>query len=257
MFDKPRCHAHLAAAGIPVPPALSPVRSHEELMDAMRERGWTRVFLKSAHGSSASGVVAYQTDGTRHQAITSAEMVETGTGVKLYNSLRLRIYTAPKQISRLIDELCRHHVHVERWMPKAKQAGKNFDLRVLVIAGRPRHKVARRSRSPMTNLHLLNERGDLDAVRLRMGDEAWARAMETCARTGALFPDSLHAGVDLLISPDLRQHAVLEVNAFGDLLPRLTDDGLNTGEAQVEAVLRGWMPSRTLSDRLPLGTMVS
>jgi hypothetical protein len=45
-------------------------------------------------------------------------------------------------------------------MPKAGIDGRTFDLRVLVIAGRARHAVARLSRGPMTNLHLLNERGD-------------------------------------------------------------------------------------------------
>ena len=37
--------------------------------------------------------------------------------------------------------------------------------------------------------------------------------MTTC------FPKSLYAGIDLRISPDYQHHQVLEVNAFGDLLP--------------------------------------
>jgi hypothetical protein len=51
------------------------------------------------------------------------------------------------------------------------------------------------------------------------------------------FPRSLHGGVDLLIGTDLRAHAVLEVNAFGDLLPGVTCDGLDTYEAEIEDVL--------------------
>jgi hypothetical protein len=34
-------------------------------------------------------------------------------------------------------------------------------------------------------------------------------------------------------------HAVLEMNAFGDLLPGVLWQGLSTYEAQVEAILRG------------------
>ena len=71
----------------------------------------------------------------------------------------------------------------------------------------------------MTNLHLLNTRGEADAVRARMGPEAWEGAMGTCEPVMRCFPGSLYAGIDLLITPDFRRHAVLEVNAFGDLLP--------------------------------------
>jgi hypothetical protein len=45
-------------------------------------------------------------------------------------------------------------------------------------------------------------------------------------------------GVDLLVSPDWRAHAVLEANAFGDLLPGvLCDGGLSTYEAEVRAAV--------------------
>ena len=60
--------------------------------------------------------------------------------------------------------------------------------------------------------------------------------MTTC------FPGSLHGGLDLLIAPDFRRHALLEVNAFGDLLPDLLWEGEDTYTAQVRAALRGDRP---------------
>ncbi len=89
----------------------------------------------------------------------------------------------------------------------------------------------------MTNLHLQNRRGDLAAVLARMGPEAWHLARRTCERAAAVFPDSLHLGVDLLIAPDYRRHAVLEANAFGDLLPGVLSEGMDTYEAEIRAVL--------------------
>ena len=71
------------------------------------------------------------------------------------------------EIAALIDALCSHRVHVEEWIPKAGLDGHTLDLRVVVIDGTARQIVARLSRSPMTNLHLLNERGDPAAVRER------------------------------------------------------------------------------------------
>jgi hypothetical protein len=70
-----------------------------------------------------------------------------------------------------------------------------------------------------------------------MGPEAWQTARRTCERAAAVFPDSLHLGVDLLVAPGYRRHAVLEANAFGDLLPGVLSEGLDTYEAEVRAVL--------------------
>ena len=236
MFDKPACHSRLSAAGVAVPPALGPVGSHAELIDSMAAAGMARVFIKPAHGSSASGVVAYQQQGTRQQATTTVEMIGHDGQTRLYNSRRLRTYRDSSEIARLIDALCRQRVHVERWLPKAGIAGHIFDLRVVVIAGNARHAVVRMSRGPITNLHLLNPRGDLAAVRDLLRPAAWAAAMHTCEAAAACFPDSLYAGVDLLIARDLRAHAVLEVNAFGDLLPGVLCAGRDTYAAEILAM---------------------
>lgn len=88
----------------------------------------------------------------------------------------------------------------------------------------------------MTNLHLLNERGDVGPVRRRMGEAAWSAALRTCERAAGRFPASLYAGVDLLVRSDWRPHAVLEMNAFGDLLPGVMDGGADTYTAEIQAV---------------------
>ena len=229
MFDKRRCSAVLRAAGVPVPPPLdtSGVQDFDALVAAMRATGMARVFVKPAHGSSAAGVVAFQTNGREHLATTTVERADTGSEQRLYNSKRVRTYRGEEARS-LLDTLCREPVHVERWLPKAGIDGKTFDLRVVVIGGQTRHTVARLSRTPLTNLHLDNERRGTGGVRARMGDEAWGQAMRTCERAMTLFPDSLYAGLDLLIGADFRRHAVLEMNAFGDLLLDTSHEGLDT-----------------------------
>jgi hypothetical protein len=237
LFDKGRCQELFAGHGIPVPRGIGPVRSFEELRERLRESGCRRVFVKLAHGSSASGVVAYQTSGARQQALTTVEMVRRHGELWLYNSRRLRRYDRPADVADLIDALAREGVRAEEWVPKAGIGDCAFDLRVVVIAGRARHVVVRLSRGPMTNLHLLNRRGDLSAVLTRMGSEAWRAARRTCERAAAVFPGSLHLGIDLLIAPGFRRHAVLEGNAFGDLLPGVFSEGVDTYEAEIRAVL--------------------
>jgi hypothetical protein len=237
LFDKNRCQELFARHGIPVPRGLGPVRSFAELHERMRQTGHRRVFVKLAHGSSASGVVAYQTSGARQQALTTVEMVRRQGELRLYNSRRIRRYHQPADVVALIDALAREGVRVEEWVPKAGLDEHVFDLRVVVIAGKARHVVVRMSRSPMTNLHLLNRRGDLSAVRARMGPQAWQAARRACEQAAAVFPGSLHLGVDLLIAPGFRRHAVLEGNAFGDLLPGVLSEGVDTYEAEIRAVV--------------------
>ncbi|GAA3230589.1 STM4014 family protein [Actinocorallia longicatena] len=238
MFDKRTTHARLSAAGVPVPAALPAVTSYDGLRRAMADGGASRVFVKPAHGSSASGVVALQTGSRgRIKAVTSA-VPAPGGGYR--NSLRVRAYEDEHEVARLIDALAPDGLHTERWYPKAALGGRVLDLRVVVIGGRATHAVVRTSTHPMTNLHLGGSRGDLAAVRELLD---WDAAMEVCERAAACFPGSLMAGVDLLVRAGWRRCAVGEVNAFGDLLPGLTGlpgssaEGVGTYTAQLRAVM--------------------
>lgn len=245
MFDKRLCHERLLRAGVPVPPSPTsgggvPVRDWADVRGLMEEAGLRRVFVKLAHGSSASGVLAIETTASgRIRATTSVERAEEG---RLHNSLRVRRYTEEREIAAIVDTLAGDGLHIERWLPKASLGGRSADLRVVVVGGRATHAVVRTSRSPLTNLHLGGARGDLAAVRALAGDR-WAAALETSERAAACFPGTLCVGVDLLPAVGWRRFAVGEVNAFGDLLPRLTGlpgsgaEGLDTYAAQVAAAV--------------------
>lgn len=250
LFDKRLCHAVLDTAGVPVPasptsgPAGAPVRGWDDVRTLMREHRMPRLFVKPAHGSSASGVLAVETGGARIRATTSVELTPDG---RLYNSLKVRRYEREHDLAAIVDALAPDGLHLERWLPKASQEGRAADLRVVVVAGRATHAVLRTSRSPMTNLHLGGSRGDLDAARraVEAAGARWADLLGVCERAAACFPRTLCVGVDLLPAVGWRRAAVGEVNAFGDLLPRLTGlpgsgaEGLDTYAAQVAAVLRG------------------
>ncbi|MFF4554262.1 STM4014 family protein [Streptomyces sp. NPDC001422] len=255
LFDKRQCHARLEAAGVPVPPSPTsgvrrPVESWSDVRVLMQEAGLRRAFVKLAHGSSASGVLAVETSTTgRIRATTSVERTADGG---LHNSLRIRRYTDEVEIAAIVDTLAPDGLHIERWLPKASLGDRSADLRVVVVAGRATHAVVRTSRSPLTNLHLGGARGDLAAVRALAGDR-WAQALDISERAAACFPDTLCVGVDLLPAIGWRRFTVGEVNAFGDLLPRLTGlpgsgaEGLDTYAAQVAAV------QSASPDRFPVG----
>ena len=237
LFDKRRCQARLAAAGVPIPPGLGPAASYDELRERMREAGRSRVFVKLACGSSASGVAAFAVHGDRVMATTTVELVRQGGRWAMYNSRRVPRYDSAARVAALFDTLCREGVRVEEWVPKAEFRGRGCDLRVLVIAGREQHAVVRLSDTPMTNLHLLNDRADPADLIAEIDDpERWEEAMTACRRTARVFARCLHVGVDLLFTPGFRRHMIVEANAFGDLLPGVTSGGLDTYEAELAAL---------------------
>jgi hypothetical protein len=240
MFDKPRCHGLLMEFGVSCPAALGRVRSYDELRQKMRETGIFRVFVKLAHGSSASGVVALALGRRDVVAFTTAEVIREGGEVRLYNSRSIRRIEDDRAVALLIDTLAREGVQVERWVPKASLDGSVFDLRVVVIGGRARHVVVRKGRGPMTNLHLKNQRDDPSKLRALMPAGEWDAAMGEAERASSAFPNSLHVGVDLLIAPGYRRRAILEVNAFGDLLHGVSDRGMSTHDAEIAELLGGW-----------------
>lgn len=166
MFDKRLCHGVLSEAGVPVPPSPTsgpqapPVRGWEDVRALLAgSGGLRRAFVKLAHGSSASGVLAVEWGA--HGRVRAATSVERTADGQLFNSLRVRRYETEAEIAAIVDTLAPDGLHIERWVPKAAQHGRAADLRVVVVDGRASHAVVRTSRSPMTNLHLGGIRGGL------------------------------------------------------------------------------------------------
>jgi hypothetical protein len=239
MFDKCACQSLLEAAGIAVPPGLGVPRSFDELWESMKRSGRQRIFLKPAHGSSASGVVAIEASRTNIQAFSTLNLVDSPDGLRLYNHRRIHTYRGAGEVRRLVDAICPERCLAQVWIPKAGLSGKPFDLRVVVIGGRARHVMLRLGRGPITNSQLLGGKGDVEELRTRMGDEAWHRMLAACeSAMASCFPACLYAGFDVLVEPDFHTTHILEVNAFGDLLPRTLHEGRDTYEWEVAETIR-------------------
>ena len=247
MFDKPLCHELFSRHGVPVPRSLGIIKNYDHLREVMQDRGCdrslsgagsNRLFVKLSHGSAASGVIAYQINPRGESAITTVERVQHNGETRLYNSRKIRQYTERDAIADIINILCAEGVQVEEWLPKARLQNRQFDVRVVVIDGEAQHVVVRLGHSPMTNLHLGNERTNVDVLLTKVKPDNWEEMKRTCEAAAALFPNSLYCGIDLLIRPDYQQHAILEINAFGDLLPGTTWNGFDTYTSEVQAMLK-------------------
>jgi glutathione synthase/RimK-type ligase-like ATP-grasp enzyme len=238
MFDKFACQQKLQDAGIAVPPALGKVSGFGELWCLMQSHGAKRVFVKPCHGSSASGVTAIEMGGNQMQAFSTVELEQTDK-LRLYNRRCIRTYRGARAVMRLVDTIGPERCLAQVWVPKAGMFGHTFDLRVVVIGGRARHVMMRLGKGPMTNSQLLGGKGDVEMLRKKMGEEAWLRMLKLCEDAMAkCFPRTLYAGLDVLIEPDFQTARILEVNAFGDLLPRVLHEGRDTYTWEVEEAFR-------------------
>ncbi len=227
LFDKRVTSRKYESLGLPVPRRLD-VSSADEL----RASGAESAFVKLSCGSSASCLVLWTRE--PESLLTSIEIARTGW----YNNLKVRTYTARRDVGEILRFLFAEGSIVEEAVPKARIDGRWFDLRVLVVAGEPAFVVARTSAIPITNLHLGGTRGDVDRVRALAGGE-WERAMETC-RAVARAHASLQVGVDLLFEEGFRAHRIVEANAFGDLLPNLEREGLDVYGWQIRKAREAW-----------------
>ena len=240
MFDKWQCHQRFVDHEIARPHSEMAPASFLVLREHMRARGSGRDFLKPLHGSSASGVCALRWTPHHQQLIAPLRIqIEKGRTL-LINSLEVRTYTHPADIQAILERLLPSGMIQERWIPKLSLPEGAVDLRVLVIHGEPRHWVVRQSMYPMTNLHLGNRRGDAAVLRNILGGKL-DKAFELAARAAACFSDSLYAGVDILIDSSHRAF-VGEINAFGDLLPRL----IHRKESAYTAIARACYDRRCL-----------
>jgi glutathione synthase/RimK-type ligase-like ATP-grasp enzyme len=231
LFDKLETHSKLSARDIPVPPTAGLCLGFDDLLSIMDRHGWNRVFLKPSHGSSASGVMAIARHPRGHwQADTSTCLTADH---QILNSKRVLRITDLDEIRRTVDAVCLHRALVEKWFPKISINGRSIDLRILVIAGRAAHIAVRSSKSPITNLHLANTRGEPDQLSQLLGDEKWNACLRTAEAAAGVFPDCHYLGVDLMIGARHHQPAIAEINAFGDHLHHERWQGMNPWEAEL------------------------
>jgi glutathione synthase/RimK-type ligase-like ATP-grasp enzyme len=141
---------------------------------------------------------------------------------------------------------------VQRGIAMAQIDGQNFDVRVVVLYGQPGFVVFRLSSQPMTNLHLGGRRGPFAACRACIPTRAWLDGLDHCVEAARLY-DAAMVGVDLLFERGYLRHYILEINAFGDFFPGLTDaQGRTAHRVEIEATARRFeLLARNASGQVP------
>ena len=237
MFDKLACQQTLQEKGINIPKLWGQVQGYAHLQEIINQNHCPRLFLKASHSSSASGVMAYRKQGNKEQLMSHMLVEENGEQIKLYNTLKSHTYHDHTLIQKIINQMAQESIYAETWIPKANNQYGVYDFRILVVNGKAVHSVLRESQSPMTNLHLGNRRGDLKRLINELGESKWAEIQETAIKAVQAIPGAFYAGVDIMLSINLQKTYVLELNAFGDLLPGLLFEGKDTYEVELDCLL--------------------
>ena len=233
MFDKNATSSRLARAGVPVPPSLPAPPSPGELLEALRVRRFSTAYVKLNTGSSASAIAVVRPMEPPPWAISSIVRLSG----EMYSTRRLCRHEGD-DLEAVLGFLLREGVCVQQGIRMAQIDGQNFDVRVVVIHGKPAFTVFRLSSEPMTNLHLGGRRGDPTLCRAAVPTRAWLDGIDHCVEAARQY-HAAAVGIDLLFESGYMRHFVLEVNAFGDFFPGLVDEqGRSVYRVEIEATAR-------------------
>ena len=221
LLDKVACKEKLQKHHVAVTTMVAKqVRNYMELKALMMERKLYSVFLKPVYGSGAAGILALSMNPVKGNVVAyTAACVE---GDVLFQQKNIRKITEEKEVEQLVNAITSLDTIVERWYPKATLAGEPFDFRVLWQFGRMEYLVARKSASPITNLHLNNGAVSLEDV--LHSKETWNQGdiqkeiEKLCEEAMTLFPRVNVAGLDVMLDKKAGKPRIIEINGQGDLL---------------------------------------
>ncbi len=214
-LDKLYCKQLLMEKNIPSTPLISEhISDIEELRRLLASEKIMRVFIKPRYGSGAAGVIAYSFNPKSNEEViyTSVAMHNQ----QFINTKRISRITDRKLIESIVNAIFLIGAVVERWIPKSTYQNFSYDLRVVYQFNKIDYIVVRRSKSPITNLHLNNKATNLD--NLSLPKKVLNNIESLCIRTMKQFPKLQSAGIDILLSGSELKPYIIEVNAQGDLI---------------------------------------
>jgi hypothetical protein len=238
MFDKNAAADRLEAAGVPCPPSLPrPLPADPEgLLARVREHHFQTAYVKLNTGSSAAAMAVLHAGDDAPWALSTLVRL-----AGYYHSTRRLRRLVGAELRGVLAFLLGEGACVQRGIRMAQVDGQNFDVRVVVLHGKPAFTVFRLNDVPITNLHLGGRRGDAARCRAAIPTRAWLDGLDHCVEAARQFR-SVAVGVDLLFERGCFRPYVLEVNAFGDFFPGLVDAkgrGIHATEIEETALAFG------------------
>lgn len=193
-------------------------------------------FIKLRYGSGGTGVLAYKNNPKLNQEkIWTSLNFEVVGGKKIfYSNNKVNCFEDKNKVKELIHWVLVNGAHIEEWIPKATYQGASFDTRAFVLQDKAEYLISRLSKSPITNLHLGNQRMESKAI---LSKEQVATIATAAEKVMKLFNQSTFAGIDIVCSTGFRPY-VIDVNPFGDFFHNLLGTEDNVHYLEIKAAIR-------------------
>ena len=221
LLDKSACKKHLSKSNITVTEMITDnLNDYSELKELMLSKKIKSVFVKPMYGSGAAGIIALSLNPANKKILAYTAAVFDGD--VLFQQKRIRKITDEKEIEKIVNAVASLGVIVERWYSKAALNGNAFDFRVVWQFGCIEYIVARKSSTPITNLHLNNGAVLFDEILERK--ESWNTGNilnnieQLCNSAMMLYPNTRVAGLDVMLDKKSGKPRIIEINGQGDLL---------------------------------------
>lgn len=174
-----------------------------------------KVFIKLRYGSGSTGVLGYANNIKLQDELVYTSLNNNSNN--FYSNYKVNRFTEKTKVKELINWVLENGAHIESWIPKDKYNGKAFDTRSFVINKKSAYLLTRMSKSPITNLHLKNQRANSVEIMTEENLEIIRNASEGVMN---IFNKSLYAGIDVVTTSRNKPY-IIDVNPFGDLFHNL------------------------------------
>lgn len=236
MMDKSKTYEFLEGKGknYYLPEKMPEYRNYDEFFEE-NKNNFIKCFIKLRYGSGSTGVIAYSNNPKikEEKIFTSLNYSKENGNKTFFSTYNVKSYTDKKVIRDMVNWVVENGAHIEKWIPKLVHEKKGFDTRVFVLDKKSEYLLSRLSNSPITNLHLKNERKESEEFLKKNETDIIKKASEEVM---SLFSKSLYSGVDIILANNLKPY-VIDVNPFGDLFHNLTGTDKNVHYREIDKIL--------------------
>lgn len=234
MMDKKQTYKHLnqqlETAKFNLPKKFHTPENYEEFQDLYGNKPM-KAFIKLRYGSGSTGVLGYANNPKRKEMVIYTSL--NNDNGNFYSNYKVNRFTEKNKIQTLINWVLDNGAHIESWIPKAKHHKKAFDTRSFVIDKESKYLLTRLSKTPITNLHLKNERANSSEIMTKSNLQIVRSASEDVMN---IFNKSLYSGIDVVTTEDNKPY-IIDVNPFGDLFHNLLGTDQNVYFLEIKKAL--------------------
>ncbi|EDS78478.1 conserved hypothetical protein [Clostridium botulinum C str. Eklund] len=216
-----------------LPKRLKNYKNYDEFREETGSK-YLKCFIKLRYGSGSEGVIAYSNNPRLNEEIIYTSLNYSKNEKIFFSTYKVNCIKDKDIIKKMIDWVLENDAHIEMWIPKSKYKGQAYDTRAIVINKKVEYLLSRLSKTPITNLHLKNDRMESEEFIEHEKIETIKKASMSVMQ---IFENSFISGIDVVMSTGNKPY-IIDVNPFGDLLHHLIGTEKNIYYKEIEESIK-------------------